>query len=88
MICQGIEMEKQMVEIELSKEAHPEFGMMGKLTFGNGSNIYIFNKGWHLKYPDDKTGLTIPWSEINLAIEKSLELGYKNKEINENSKVK
>lgn len=72
--------ESKSVTIELSKEKHPEFGMMGKLTFDNKSSIYIFKDGWHLKHPDDKKGMTIPWSEINIAVENSIKLGYVHKE--------
>jgi len=70
--------EKQEVMIELSEEKSDKFGMMGKLTFENGSAIYIFNGGWHLKHPDDESGLTLPWAEVNLAINNSFKLGYVN----------
>ena len=66
------------VTIELSKEKHPEFGMMGKLTFDNKSKIYIFEKGWHISHPDVDGGFTLTWAEINLAVDNSLKLGYVN----------
>ena len=69
-------MKKETITIELLQEEHPKFGMMGKLTFENGSALYIFNDGWHLKHPDEEKGLTIPWCEIEAAVESSIKLGY------------
>ena len=71
-------MKKEAV-IEWCEEPTEEFGKVAKIKLPNNSLIYVFKGGWHLKHPDIDGGFTIPWDEINLAVEYSLKLGYRSK---------
>ena len=52
------------------------FGNTTRFEFSNGSKIYINNKGWTVTVPNIKKGITINWSEIQVAIEETIALGY------------
>ena len=73
-------MEKEeKVSIIESLETHKEHGFMSKMTFDNGSNIYIHKKGWTISHPEMEKDINLSWSEINIAIKQSIKNGYAKK---------
>lgn len=67
---------KKTANIEITDESTEEFGKVAKVILPNKSAIYVFKDGWCLKHPEHDKSMTIPWDEINLAIELTKKLGY------------
>lgn len=83
-------MEKQEVKILRSEKEMKGYGKVSKITFPDNSKIFISKQGWTLVASDKtfkknilkakkwgKIELTIPYSEINMAIQETIKVGYK-----------
>ena len=63
------------VELTRGKENHPEFGLISKFTFKNGSKICISKRGGDLRVPEHR-GIQLSFAEIQLANDETIKQGY------------
>jgi len=81
---------KKQIKILRSEKEYEEYGKISKITFPDNSKIFISKKGWTLVLANKdykknmakarkfrKIEMTMPYSEINVAIQETIKAGYK-----------
>jgi len=62
-------------EAIMTKKDTDKYGKIARITLEDDSKIYVTKKGWNLVTPKG-VEVNLPWNEINMAIDASIQLGY------------